>query len=160
MLNSVIFWKLLDMFILIIEWISLYILVNDLSTRKVSKNQSLLSFSLILGISFAMNLFGIFPNLRVFISIVLSIFYVKLSYEVNLSKALTIPLVYWMMLIGIEALSISSIVYVNNINVILLLFLLEDAQTELVFRLLCNPLYMYHTLRDFCKFLPDQRSYK
>ena len=37
-----------------------------------------------------MNLFGIFPNLRVFISIVLSIFYVKLSYEVNLSKALTI----------------------------------------------------------------------
>ena len=66
MLNSVIFWKLLDMFILIIEWISLYILVNDLSIRKVSKNQSLLSFSLILGVAFAMNLFGIFPNLRVF----------------------------------------------------------------------------------------------
>ena len=121
MLNSVIFWKLLDMFILIIEWISLYILVNDLSIRKVSKNQNLLSFSLILGVSFAMNLFGIFPNLRVFISIVLSIFYVKLSYEVNLSKALTIPLVYWMMLIGIEALSISSIVYVNNIDVSVLL---------------------------------------
>ena len=58
MLNSVIFWKLLDMFILIIEWISLYILVNDLSIRKVSKNQNLLSFSLILGVSFAMNLFG------------------------------------------------------------------------------------------------------
>ena len=76
MLNSVIFWKLLDMFILIIEWISLYILVNDLSIRKVSKNQNLLSFSLILGVSFAMNLFGTFPNLRVFISIVLSIFYV------------------------------------------------------------------------------------
>ena len=55
MLNSVIFWKLLDMFILIIEWISLYILVNDLSIRKVSKNQNLLSFSLILGVSFAMN---------------------------------------------------------------------------------------------------------
>ena len=121
MLNSVIFWKLLDIFILIIEWISLYILVNDLSIRKVSKNQNLLSFSLILGVSFAMNLFGIFPNLRVFISIVLSIFYVKLSYEVNLSKALTIPLVYWMMLIGIEALSISSIVYVNNIDVSVLL---------------------------------------
>ena len=48
MLNSVIFWKLLDMFILIIEWISLYILVNDLSIIKVSKNQNLLSFSLIL----------------------------------------------------------------------------------------------------------------
>ena len=58
MLNSVIFWKLLDMFILIIEWISLYILVNDLSIRKVSKNQNLLSFSLILGVSFAMNLLG------------------------------------------------------------------------------------------------------
>ena len=65
MLNSVIFWKLLDIFILIIEWISLYILINDLSIRKVSKNQNLLSFSLILGVSFAMNLFGIFPNLRV-----------------------------------------------------------------------------------------------
>ena len=38
MLNSVIFWKLLDIFILIIEWISLYILINDLSIKKVSKN--------------------------------------------------------------------------------------------------------------------------
>ena len=68
-----------------------------------------------------MNLLGIFPNVRVFISIMLSILYVKLNYEVNLSKALTIPLVYWMMLIGIEALSISSIVYVNNIDVSVLL---------------------------------------
>ena len=121
MLNSVIFWKLLDMFILIIEWISLYILINDLSIKKVSKNQSFFSFLLILGIAFAMNLLGIFPNVRVFISIMLSILYVKLNYEVNLSKALTIPLVYWMMLIGIEALSISSIVYVNNIDVSVLL---------------------------------------
>ena len=121
MLNSVIFWKLLDIFILIIEWISLYILINDLSIKKVSKNQSFFSFLLILGIAFAMNLLGIFPNVRVFISIMLSILYVKLNYEVNLSKALTIPLVYWMMLIGIEALSISSIVYVNNIDVSVLL---------------------------------------
>ena len=37
MLNSVIFWKLLDMFILIIEWISLYILINDLSIKKLVK---------------------------------------------------------------------------------------------------------------------------
>ena len=123
MLNSVIFWKLLDIFILIIEWISLYILINDLSIKKVSKNQSFFSFLLILGIAFAMNLLGIFPNVRVFISIMLSILYVKLNYEVNLSKALTIPLVYWMMLIGIEALSISSIVYVNNIDVSVLLSL-------------------------------------
>ena len=121
MLNSEIFWKLLDIFILIIEWISLYILINDLSIKKVSKNQSFFSFLLILGIAFAMNLLGIFPNVRVFISIMLSILYVKLNYEVNLSKALTIPLVYWMMLIGIEALSISSIVYVNNIDVSVLL---------------------------------------
>ena len=49
MLNSVIFWKLLDIFILIIEWISLYILINDLSIKKVSKNQSFFSFLLILG---------------------------------------------------------------------------------------------------------------
>ena len=82
MLNSVIFWKLLDIFILIIEWISLYILINDLSIKKVSKNQSFFSFLLILGIAFAMNLLGIFPNVRVFISIMLSILYVKLNYEV------------------------------------------------------------------------------
>lgn len=37
MLNSVIFWKLLDIFILIIEWISLYILINDLSIKKLVK---------------------------------------------------------------------------------------------------------------------------
>lgn len=34
MLNSVIFWKLLDIFILIIEWISLYILINELKYKK------------------------------------------------------------------------------------------------------------------------------
>ena len=117
MLNSIIFWKLLDIFTLIIEWISLYILINDLSVKKGSTNQGLLSFLLIIGISFAMNLFGIFPNLRVFVSIGLSIIYFKFNYEVNISKSLIIPLVYWMILIGIEALSISSIVYVNNINI-------------------------------------------
>ena len=37
MLNSVIFLKLLDIFILIIEWISLYILINDLSIKKLVK---------------------------------------------------------------------------------------------------------------------------
>ena len=47
MLNSVIFWKLLDIFILIIEWISLYILINELSIKKVSKNQSFFCFLLI-----------------------------------------------------------------------------------------------------------------
>lgn len=121
MLNSVMFWKLLDIFILMIEWISLHVLINDVSIKKVSKKQCLFSFSLTLGIAFAMNLLGVFPNLRVFISIILSIFYFKLNYEVNLSKALTIPLVYWMMLIGIEALSVSSIVYINDINVSVLL---------------------------------------
>ena len=48
MLNSVIFWKLLDIFILIIEWISLYILINDLSIKKVIKNKSFFIFLLIL----------------------------------------------------------------------------------------------------------------
>ncbi|MDB8794788.1 GHKL domain-containing protein [Romboutsia sp. 1001216sp1] len=121
MLNSIIFWKLLDIFILILEWISLYILVNDLSTIKVNKKQSLLSFSLILGIAFSMNIFGILPDLRLLISIVLSIFYFKLNYEVNLSKAFIIPLVYWLMLIGIDALSISGVVYINDISVNMLL---------------------------------------
>ena len=62
MLNSVIFWKLLDIFILIIEWISLYILINDLSIKKVSKNQSFFSFLLILGKRFLF-LFG-FLNIK------------------------------------------------------------------------------------------------
>ncbi|MFI3211146.1 MAG: ATP-binding protein [Peptostreptococcaceae bacterium] len=121
MLNNIIFWKTLDMCILIIEWISLYILINNLSNKKVSKKQNLFSFSLILSIAFSMNLLGILPSLRVFISIILSIIYIKLDYDVNLSKALTIPLVYWMILIGIEALSISSIVYINGISVDMLL---------------------------------------
>lgn len=72
MLNSVIFWKLLDIFILIIEWISLYILINDLSIKKVSKNQSFFSFLLILGIAFAMNFTWDFSECKSFY-----IYYVK-----------------------------------------------------------------------------------
>ncbi len=121
MLNSTIFWKLLDIFIILIEWMLLYILINDLSIAKVSKNQCLFNFSIILAIAFSMNILDIIPNLRVFISIVLSIFYVKLNYGVNLSKALTIPLIYWLMLICIEAFSISIVVYINNISISVLL---------------------------------------
>ncbi len=121
MLNSIIFWKLIDLFTLFLEWIPLYILLSSLSYKKTSSKVRYISFLIMLFISFTTKELGASPNIKVPLSMLLSIIFYKINYDVNLSKNLIIPLGYFMILIGMEVLSISIVTTINSINIKLLL---------------------------------------
>lgn len=121
MLNNNIFWNLIDLFTLFLEWIPLYILLNSLSHKKTSSKVRHISFLMILFISFIIKELGASPNIKVPISMLLSIIFYKINYDVSLSKNLIIPLGYFMILIGMEVLSISIVTIINSINIKLVL---------------------------------------
>jgi len=143
MLNNIIFWKLIDLLTLLLEWIPLYILLSSLSYKKTSSEVRYTSFLIIIFVSFTVNVLGASPNIKITLCMLMSIIFYKSNYDVNLSKNLIVPLGYFMILIGMEVLSISIVTMMNSINIKLLL---DNHLYKLEFILLSKPFLLLGVL--------------
>jgi len=143
MLNNIIFWKLIDLLTLLLEWIPLYILLNSLSYKKTSSKVRHISFLIIIFVSFTVNILGVSPNIKITLCMLMSVIFYKSNYDVNLSKNLIVPLGYFMILIGMEVLSISIVTIMNSINIKLLL---DNHLYKLEFILLSKPFLLIGAL--------------
>lgn len=121
MLNNSMFWKLIDIFTLFLEWIPLYILLSCLSKTKTSSKVRFTSFIIIIMISYSLEILGLSEYTELILCILLSMIFYKINYDVNLSKNLIVILVYFMIIVSLEDLSIGLVTTVNSINFTLLL---------------------------------------
>lgn len=133
MLKSAMFWEILDSIILIIEWIGLYIIINILSSSNKSRRIRHIRFFLVFLTAFTLNIFNVLPNERVIISIILGLIFYKTNYDVGLSKGIIVSLAYWMILLGIDALSISAILATNHISDMTVLLVGNIYRLEAIF---------------------------
>ncbi|HSQ87260.1 ATP-binding protein [Romboutsia sp.] len=152
MLNNVIFWKLIDLLTLLSEWIPLYILLNSLSYKKTSNKARHISFLVMIFVSFTINILGLYPNIKMPLCMVMSIIFYRCNYNVNLCKNLIIPLGYFMILIGMELLSINIVTTINSINIKLVsnynLYRLECLVLSKPFLLIGVLFLKYHELYE------------
>ncbi|CEO22414.1 ATP-binding protein [Paraclostridium sordellii] len=116
MLNSHMFWDLVHIFTLAIELITIYMLFNTVSERKTSIKTNLISFILIIFMFFSFNIIKINISIRIGIFIISSSIFYIIKYRVSFIKSLIIPLLFTLILLGIEILSAGVIALINEVN--------------------------------------------
>lgn len=116
MLGSSYIWIIITICIISLEWILFNKVLFSTSKSKVSIDKvNIVLFAVVLFFIF-INLVNLFPNYRVLLCIFISVYYCKYIYCETIIKSLTISLVYWMVLLGIDAVSMSLIVWINSID--------------------------------------------
>lgn len=115
MIKSNFFWTVFIFISFCIEW---FMCKKTLDYNSENKSNSRIILIFILVIFFANTLYilNIFPNTRVLISIFMTIIIAKFQYNIKLIKAICISIIYWMLLICIDALSMSFTIWINLIN--------------------------------------------
>lgn len=118
MLNSNMMWDFIENISIIIEWGCFYFLISQFSSKKRKSKQEIYSFIFIVMFSMGLKFLNIYPNAIIIICFFIGLIYYKVNFKVNNTKALMISLIFWLFMLTIEALSISFVVKVNNLNTV------------------------------------------
>lgn len=116
MLTTNTFWNIVHLFTLSIELITIYVLFNTVSERKTPKKAKLLSFAIIIFVFFAFNIIKINTSIKVVIFIISSYIFYTINYKVSFLKSLIMPLVFTMILMCIEVLSVGIVSIINGVS--------------------------------------------
>ncbi|MGL4911601.1 MAG: sensor histidine kinase [Romboutsia sp.] len=116
MLDSNCIWILITLTIITLELILLNKIIINTSNIRVSKLN--LRITLILLISFIIytSLHNIYTEYRVIMGISLTIIYYGYICDENIIKVIMIPLIYWMIVLGIDSFGMSIIVWINSLD--------------------------------------------
>ncbi|CEP45514.1 two-component signal transduction sensor histidine kinase [[Clostridium] sordellii] len=116
MLNSHLFWEFITALSVIIEWGVLKKILDEISEFKGNKLISNIELIAVINIIIIMNLNQLNPNTKLFMDIVISYLFYKFNYDVTPIKCLIIILIYYMILIGFDAIGSSIVVNLNSLD--------------------------------------------
>ena len=116
MLENTYIWTIITIFTIALEWIVLKKMLIHTSTPRVSKFKINIILFLVVLFMIFINLLNIYPDYRIIISIGITIIFYKYICDENFIKLITISLIYWMILLGIDSLSMSLIVWINSLE--------------------------------------------
>ncbi|MCI9977466.1 GHKL domain-containing protein [Clostridioides difficile] len=116
MTNSSLFWNVFIAVSFMIEWFACKKILDYTSEQKFCGYKINLCMLVIVVFANILYFFNILPDLRIIISLVITIVFYKLLYEVKFIKSILISLMYWLLLIGIDALSMTLTIWMNSID--------------------------------------------
>lgn len=116
MIKSSLFWNIFIVIPFMIEWFLCKKMLDYTSEKKISNRKINLYIVGIVVFANIVYFFDVHPNIRVIISVIITIVFYKISYDVRIMKSVLISLIYWMLLIATDALSISLTVWFNSID--------------------------------------------
>lgn len=156
MLEKILFWNAVTFISAIIEWVVYKCILDEFSEQRKSNlctNICIILLALITAILISKD---IEPNIKLLIGMISGYLFYLYNYEYSLKKGLLISLVYWMLLIGIDAIGSSIILMINSINNISLL--LNDNMFRLELTVLSKTLLI--SFIPFIKTLKLQVEFK
>ncbi|MGL5713562.1 MAG: ATP-binding protein [Paraclostridium sp.] len=116
MLDNNYIWISITITIIILELILLNKIIMTTSSIRVSKLNLNITLTLLILFMIYTNLANIYPEYRVIMVICLTVMYYKYICDENIIKVIIIPLIYWMILLGIDAMSMSLTVWINSLD--------------------------------------------
>ncbi|MFL8799683.1 MULTISPECIES: ATP-binding protein [unclassified Clostridioides] len=116
MIKSGLFWNIFIMISFIIEWFLCKKMLDYTSEQKISNRKINIYIGSIIIFANIIYFFDVSPDIRVIISVMFTVVFYKISYDVRFKKSVLISLIYWMLLIATDALSISLTVWLNSID--------------------------------------------
>lgn len=111
------FWFFFDIMMSILEVSIFFYFVNDDKLRKRSLKSLWLSFFIFILLIILVNTINIhlISNERATISIFLCLIFYKFNYEINIIKCVVGTLIFWMMLISIDSISMVFVKFANSL---------------------------------------------
>ncbi|CEN30902.1 ATP-binding domain-containing protein [[Clostridium] sordellii] len=116
MLENNYIWIIITIITIILELILLTKIIIHTSNIRVSKLNLNITLSLLILFMIYTNLTNVYPEYRVIIVIGITVIFYKYICDENIIKVIMIPVVYWMILLGIDSFSMSIIVWINSLN--------------------------------------------
>lgn len=116
MLESNLFWIFTTMGSGIVEWIVFKLILDEISIVKNNKITVYIELILAITTITILNLYQLNPNIKLLIDVTMGFIFYKLNYEVKVIKCLIIILIYYMILIGLDAIGSSVIVVLNSLK--------------------------------------------
>ncbi|MDU4934527.1 MAG: ATP-binding protein [Peptostreptococcaceae bacterium] len=129
MLNSLLFWNILTILSIVIEWEVFKLILDEFGELKNDKIKKYITFILLILITTVLTIGDVNPNIKLFIGIIMGYIFSLYNYKITLLKGITINLVYWMILLGLDAISSSIIIFINSLESI------YDLLNDNIFRL-------------------------
>lgn len=114
MLNSALFCNLTIGISTIIEWLILKFILDRFNERKKSKIIVNISISLIIILIITLTIVNVDVNIKLIIAVVIGYMFYIYNYKYNLLKGLIISSIYWMVLVGIEFISVNFVLVINS----------------------------------------------
>lgn len=116
MIKSSLFWNIFIMISFIIEWFLCKKMLDYTSEKKISNRKINIYMGGIIVFANMAYFFDVLPDIRVIISVIITAVFYKISYDVSFMKSILMSLIYWMLLIATDALSISLTAWINSID--------------------------------------------
>lgn len=116
MLDNNYIWIIITITIMALELILLNKIITNTSNIRVSKLKANITLTLLFLFTIYTVFRNIYPEYRVVMVIGLTISYYRYICDENIIKIITIPLIYWMILLGIDSVSMSITVWANSLN--------------------------------------------
>lgn len=127
-----IFWSMITILSISIDWIVLKIFLDELSLRKSRKSIVYIELIAAIFIIFFLSENEINPNIRLLVGICISFLFSIFNYNIGKLKGFLINLLYWLILIGIDAIGISIIMITNSLGEVSVLLENSLVRLELI----------------------------
>lgn len=116
MLMNNVFWLIVTSLSIIIEWTVLKVVLDELSSIKRKKSIVYLTLliSIIIISYLTINKFN--PNVKLSIGIAITFIFYTSNYEVSKLKGFLISLLYWLILVGFDAIGVSFVTLINSLG--------------------------------------------
>ena len=111
-----IFWSIITILSISIDWIVLKIFLDGFSSIKSKKSIIYIELIISILIIFILSEIGIDSNIRLLIGVVISFLFSIFNYNIGKLKCFLVNLLYWLILIGIDAVGISIITITNSLS--------------------------------------------
>lgn len=116
MLESKCFWDVLIVLSSIIElWVCKKIFDYTSEKRLSDFRIHMRMYLIIVFILFLVQI-NVHPNIRMVVSIILTFIFYYINYNTRICSGVMITLIYWMVLLGVDALSMSTVIWVNSLD--------------------------------------------
>jgi hypothetical protein len=132
MLKSYLFWNIIICISTTIEWLVFKFTVDKLSERKRSKKITNVSISLIIFTIYFLTIEKINPNTKLVLGVIMGYSFYFYNYKTKKLKAIIVNLVYWMILIGLDFISLNFVLTINQAIKIHELFKNDIFRLELI----------------------------
>lgn len=109
-------WDVINLITSYIDWTIFFVVISTVGLRKIHDIKNIIRIFLILLFMSYINLSDVFANTKIVICMILGTLYYKSSYKDKIHKCVLINLIFWLGIMVIEALSISIIVMLHNLD--------------------------------------------